>query len=349
MNLAAIVTRYEPQLRARYGQHLLPSHEKALTAIRQCRTPAAGERQLQCTACQQTDQHALSCGHRSCPQCLYHQTTQWLERQTTKLLPVNYFMVTFTLPAQLRALAWRRQRTLYSLLLQVAADTLRSFGLNHSQLQGELGLTTVLHTHNRRLGFHPHVHVIVPGGALDSRRKQWRTLSANFLFYGAALAKVFHARLLAALRAAQLPLPSNIPKNWVVDCKAVGRGLPALQYLSRYLYRGVINEDNLLADQNGEVTFNYVESKTGCTRTRTLKGEDFLWLVLQHVLPRGFRRVRDYGFLHGNAKKRRALVQLALRVIINAAAPKPRRTLCCRHCHAPMAVVGVTRRGSGSG
>jgi len=110
--------------------------------------------------------------------------------------------------------------------------------------------------------------------------------------------------------------PKRAPKEWVVDCTHVGKGISALKYLSRYLYRGVISEKNIVSNQNGQVTFKYIESKTGNTLYRTLKGEDFLHLILQHVLPKGFRRVRDYGFLHGNAKKLLSLVQLILHVVI---------------------------------
>ena len=101
----------------------------------------------------------------------------------------------------------------------------------------------------------------------------------------------------------------RLPKEWVMNCKHVGKGLPALKYLSRYLYKGVINDKSILISQNGKVTFSYINSETEKTETRTLSGEDFLWLVLKHVLPRGFRRSRDYGFLHSNAKKKLSLVQ----------------------------------------
>jgi hypothetical protein len=156
----------------------------------------------------------------------------------------------------------------------------------------------VLHTHSRRLDYHPHCHLIVPGGAVDRGRKQWKKLKGNYLFNAFALAKVFRARFLEAMTAEGLSVPADLPDKWVVDCRSVGKGQPALEYLSRYLYRGVISESNLVADQDGNVTFRYIEGATGELRHRTLPGEDFLWLVLQHVLPKGFRRVRDYGFLH---------------------------------------------------
>ena len=117
--------------------------------------------------------------------------------------------------------------------------------------------------------------------------------------------------------------------------------MPALHYLSRYLYRGVISERDIIANHNGQVTFQYVESKTGKTQTRTLKGEDFLWLILQHVLPKGLRRIRDYGFLHGNAKKLLRLVQLILHVFIGPAMHTPRPVHRCPSCASPMKVLGI--------
>jgi len=119
------------------------------------------------------------------------------------------------------------------------------------------------------------------------------------LYRQKSLAKVFRAKFLDALKVAGLGLPPNIPNDWIADCRHVGKGLPALQYLSRYLYRGVISEKNILKDNGEQVTFGYTDGNTGAYRTRTVNGEDFLWLVFQHVLPKGFRRVRDIGFLRG--------------------------------------------------
>jgi len=129
-------------------------------------------------------------------------------------------------------------------------------------------------------------------------------------------------------------------KLHVIDCTRVGKGISALKYLSRYLYRGVISEKNIVSNQNGQVTFKYIESKTGSTLYRTLKGEDFLHLILQHVLPKGFRRVRDYGFLHGNAKKLLSLVQLILHVVIEAIKQRPRPVFKCPFCKSAMVILG---------
>jgi len=148
---------------------------------------------------------------------------------------------------------------------------------------------------------------------------------------------------LAAVNQAGLKIPVGAPKKGVVDCVHVGNGLQALKYLSQYLYRGVITEKNILCCRDGQLTFSYIESKTGQKRTRTLTGEDFLWQVLQHVLPRGFRRVRDYGFLHGNAKRLLSLVQFILRVMIETTPLRPRPFFKCPNCKAAMEITAFRR------
>ncbi len=157
------------------------------------------------------------------------------------------------------------------------------------------------------------------------------------------MAKVFRARFLTAVAEAGFSIPKSVPKKWVVDCKYVGKGLSALRYLSQYLYRGVISEQNIVSNQNGQVTFKYIESRTKKTLFRTLTGEDFLHLIVQHVLPKGFRRVRDYGFLHGNAKKLLLLVQLILRVVIEEIKQRIRPAFKCPCCQSPMVIVGFRR------
>jgi hypothetical protein len=339
MELASIIKEYYDAFMIKYADSVLPGHLKAMHAIRGCRTPDSGELYVQCPACGNGQWQPLSCGHRSCPKCQNHEAGRWIDRQQAKLLPVSYFMTTFTLPFELRALTWHHQRKVFSILFLCIAGILRDFGLNPKHLGAELGMTMVLHTHNRRLDFHPHMHVVVPGGGVDKRRRQWKKKKGKYLFNAFALAKVFRARFLTALKDAGLAIPQNAPRNWVVDCRHVGNGITALKYLSRYLYRGVISEKNIVSNQNGRVTFKYIESKTGDTRYRTLKGEDFLHLILRHVLPKGFRRVRDYGFLHGNAKKLLSLVQLILRVAIKGA-ERARPAFKCPRCQAPMVILG---------
>ena len=298
---------------------------------------------MRCPDCNHAEWRPLSCGHRSCPKCQNHAASQWIDRQQGKLLPVPYFLATFTLPYELRSLTWYYQKIVFSIFFLCVSSTLKDFGLNPKNLGAEIAMTMVLHTHNRRLDFHPHIHVVVPGGGVDKPRRQWKKKKGKYLFNNQAMAKVFRARFLAALNQAGLSIPKSVPSKWVVDCAHVGKGITALKYLSRYLYRGVINEKNIVSNQNGQVTFKYIESKTGNTRYRSLKGEDFLHLIIQHVLPKGFRRVRDYGFLHGNAKKMLLLVQLILQVVIKGIELRPRPAFKCPCCNSPMAILGFRK------
>ena len=273
-----------------------------------------------------------SCGHRLCPHCQHHENEQWLERQRRLQVPAEYFLLTFTLPSELRALAFRHAKRVYTALFTAAWATVQTFCRNDRQLQGEAGAVAVLHTHSRRLELHPHVHLVVPGASLDERSRRWRT-KTGYLFSHKALAKVFRGKLLAALAQAGLHPSGQLPKKWVVDCKSVGNGEKALVYLARYLYRGVIREADILAcDHNGsgQVSLRYRDSQNGETKVRTLPGADFLHLILQHVLPKGFRRTRNYGFLHPNRKGLIALLHLVLRIAARAPMPdKPRPAFPC--------------------
>jgi hypothetical protein len=343
MELTSIINQYYDAFMIKYGDTALPSHLKAMNAIRSCRTPDSGELYVKCPDCHHAQWQPMSCGHRSCPKCQNHVVSQWIDRQQAKLLPVAYFMVTFTLPYELRSLSRHHQKVVYSILFNCVSSTLKDFGLNPKNLGAEIGMTMVLHTNSRKLDFHPHIHVVMPGGGIDKRRRRWKKKRQKYLFNQDAMAKVFRARFLAALNEAELSIPRSIPSKWVVDCKHVGKEITALKYLSRYLYRGVISENNIVSNQNGQVTFKYIESKTGNTQYRTLKGEDFLRLIIQHVLPKGFRRVRNYGFLHGNAKKLLSLVQLILHVVINGIKQRPRPVFKCPYCKTPMIIMGFRR------
>lgn len=349
MKIAAIIDEHYDAFVNKYKNKVLPGHLKALAAMRQCRTPEAGELYVRCPDCDHATWQPLSCGHRSCPSCQNHETSQWIDRQKNKLLPVPYFMVTFTLPREFRNLAYGNQRAVYSLMFSCVSETLADFGRNPKHLGADLGMTLVLHTHSRQLTFHPHIHAVVPAGGIDKRRRQFKKKNGKYLFSQKALAKVFRARFLDGLNSLKLPIPKGSPSKWVVNCARVGTGITALTYLSRYLYRGVISERNIIAHQNGLVTFRYTESKTGKLCLRTLKGEAFLWLILRHVLPRSFRRVRDYGFLHGNAKKTLVLVQLVLHVKIHAPELRQRPAFICPCCKSPMLVIGFKLRGNKSG
>jgi Putative transposase/Transposase zinc-binding domain len=319
--------------------------------MKNCRSRLGPCLLAQCSACGEQAVVPHSCGHRNCPHCQHFESQRWIERQTQALVPGSYFLVTFTLPAELRALVWAHQRVAYAALMDCAWATLRTFSQNHKQLQGCPGGVAVLHTHSRRLDFHPHVHLAMPAAALDADKGLWRTLrksakGGGYLFNHSALAIVFKAKFLAALGELGLPAPPNLPEKWVVDCKCVGNGEKALVYLGRYLYRGVIQEGDILRCENGQVTYRWRDSKTGKMAQRTVSGVEFLRLVLQHVLPKGFRRARNYGFLHPNSKRLITLLRLLVfkphakaPTESASAAPTERPKLLCRCCGAVMTVV----------
>jgi hypothetical protein len=344
--LSEVITRFEADYLRQYSPTMLPSHRQALAAMKHCRTAMAPRMLAACSACDEKRLVPHSCGHRNCPHCQHHESQQWLERQIRRQVPGSYFLLTFTLPAQLRELAWQHQRTLYAVLFECAWATLSSFSQNDRQLHGHPGAVAVLHTHSRRLDYHPHVHLAMPAAALDTQQRRWRTKNgggkgSGYLFNHRALAKVFRAKVLAALRREGLQPPPDIPQKWVVDCKGVGDGEKALVYLGRYLYRGVIQEQDILSCEHGQVCFRYRDSNTGKSALRTLSGASFLRLILQHVLPKGFRRARNFGFLHPNSKRLIALLQVVLKLIPSMSLTwmKPRPPLLCAGCGAPMQIV----------
>ncbi len=251
-------------------------------------------------------------------------------------------MVTFTLPEQLRQVAWLNQHIIYDLLIKLAWETLKSFGLNDKQLQGLIGATAVLHTNTRALEYHPHVHFIIPAGALDKKHNLWRKNKNTYLFNQDNLAKVYHGKWIAALKKEKLRVENTIPDNWVVNCTYVGQGDQAITYLGKYLYRGVLPEKNIIRNEDGIVTFGYRDNK-GAYHTRSLPGAKFLWLLLKHVLPSGFRRARDYGILHHNCKRVINLLHLILKYVAPTTSntKSQRAQFLCPKCGASMNIVDV--------
>jgi len=357
IRLAAVIDTFETDFLAQYRHRLTSDHYRALAAMKQCRTEASPKMQVQCSECAQQKLVPHSCGHRHCPHCQHYESQRWLERQLKKQVPAEYFLLTFTLPAEFRPLAFAHPRLLYDGLMRCAWETVQTFSHNDKQLQGTPGAIAVLHTHTRKLDYHPHVHLVMPAAAVNREKRQWRTKRRRkgkgaYLFNHKALAKVFRAKLLSAIEAAAgLRLPDHYPKDWVVDCKSVGSGEKALIYLGRYLYRGVIAEKDILACADGEVGFRYRNGRTGKMERRTVSGAQFLWLVLQHVLPKGFRRARNFGFLHPNCKRLIALLHVLLRFAPGRATAwvKQRAPILCACCGAVMVIVQTRIRSGFSG
>ena len=343
--LSSIIQTFEADFLATYP-NVLPSQLNALDAMKKCRTTLSPVMRADCETCEHQCFIPHSCGHRGCPHCQHYESEQWLQRQLKKQLPADYFLVTFTLPAELRPLTWQHQRIVYDLMLKCSWATLKTFAQNDAQLHGEAGAISVLHTHNRRLDFHPHVHVVMPVAAVDTetgdcRIKKNKGENVSYLFNHTALAKVFRAKMLAGIKEAGHKLPERYPEAWVVDCKSVGSGEKALVYLGRYLYKGVIQEKHIISCKDGQVSFRYQDSKTKQWQTRTLSGAKFLWLILQHVLPKGFRRTRNFGFLHANSKKLLALLQelLKLNPVKTLIALAIRPQIKCPCCGGDMKIV----------
>lgn len=298
--LAGIVAKHGKEYLDKFGDRMLPSHKRALADILACRTEAMGGNLCECEQCGHQHYAYHSCKNRSCPTCHSGDTRKWLAKREAELLPIRYFHVVFTIPSELRDIVRSNQKLLYSVLTRAAVDTLQKIGLDPKFVGGNLSMMTVLHTWTRALEFHPHVHMLVPGGGLD-KDGVWRSARKKFLVPVQALSKMFRARFMKLARKA---LPEETfskevwNKEWVVFCKPTfNRAKKVLRYLGRYVHRIAITNDRILATKDGTVTFRYQESKSGTWKTMPLRGEEFLRRYLQHVLPQGFHKVRYYGLL----------------------------------------------------
>jgi hypothetical protein len=319
VEMAEILRRYGPQYRAKYGPKMLPSHQKVMRAIERCRTPALGGHIYVCEECHETQYQYHSCRNRHCPKCQNDKAQQWLERQTNLLLPVSYFLLTFTLPDELIRLARSHQKLFYDLLFRASAAATQQLAHDPRFVGGQIGIVAVLHTWGRSLAYHPHVHFLVPGGGLAADRQTWLPARRNFLLPVKALSRIFRAKFRDALRKTDCfaAVPVHVwAKEWVVHCQPAGKGLTALKYLAPYIFRVAISNNRILTLADGKVTFRYRTSDTGKLKTCTLPTEEFIRRFLQHVLPRSFVKVRYYGFLSPGCRQRLA----ALRQLVGSLA-----------------------------
>ncbi len=342
MTLASIIKQHKHELLEEYGDRITPAMRRLIDAVLLCRTERAGKSLWHCDHCNTVERFPLSCGHRSCPMCQQRDTSQWIEREQQKLLPVDYFMLTVTLPFELRPLVWHNQKKVYAAMFTIASQLVKDFARTSPKLGADPGFIIILHTHTRRLDFHPHLHIVIPGGGYNKSKKQWIKNKGTFLFNEKAVASVWRARMLDYLNSAGFSLP-RLPKKWIVNCRKVGNGLPALKYLSRYLYRGVLQDQNIIGEKEGEIIFQY-RKNTGKLCTRSLPVLDFIWLVLQHVLPKRFRRLRCYGFLHGGGKLLLKRIQLLLLVVVPELEKAERPDVLCPHCQYAMTFLLILRR-----
>lgn len=309
LELADIFRQYGADYRQKYADRLLPSHRQAMLAIERCRTEVLGGQVYACSSCGERRYSYHSCRNRHCPKCQQERTQEWLDLQRDLLLPVPYFLLTFTLPEELRRLARQNQKLLYHVLFQASAEAAQQLAKNPRHVGGQIGMIGVLHTWTRNLAYHPHVHYLVPGGGLHENR--WIPSRHNFFLPVKALSKLFRARFQHLLRKS--PLFSQISdkvwsRDWVVHCLPVGDGQTALKYLAPYIYRVALSNRRLVqvvhkgSLETSQVTFQYRTSDTGQLKYCTLSVEQFIQRFLQHILPKGFVKVRYFGLFAPNRR-----------------------------------------------
>jgi predicted RNA-binding Zn-ribbon protein involved in translation (DUF1610 family) len=315
LELADLFRQYGPAYRECYGAHLLPSHRTVMRAIEVCRTEALGGQSYACPQCGHVEYRYHSCRNRHCPKCQYAQTQNWLARQQALLLPVPYFLLTFTLPAALRQLARRHQRLCYDLLFRASATATQQLAREPRFLGGQIGLIGVLHTWTRDLRFHPHIHYLAPAGGLAADGVTWRTARKQFFLPVKALSQLFRGHFQHAFQKTELyaAIPATVwTRPWVVHCKPVGSGATALKYLAPYIFRVALSNRRLVKLENDQVTFRYQDGASGQTKFCALPALAFIHRFLQHVLPSGFVKVRYYGLFAPG--KRQALPALRQRL-----------------------------------
>jgi hypothetical protein len=299
LEVADIVRLHGAAYRKQYGNTLTPDRNRALRDIAACRTPFFGGHIYQCDHCQEKIFSYHSCGNRSCPKCHQKQTERWLTAQRSRLLPCPYFLLTFTLPAQLRPLARSHPKPLYGLLMKAAAEALQTLAADPSLVGARLGALAVLHTWTRAMLFHPHVHLLVTAGGLSADGQSWvDPKHPQFLVPVRALSILFRAKFCDGLRKAGLLrfVPSAVWKlGWVVHSQHAGRGDKVLEYLGRYVFRIAIANSRLESLDGGLVRFRYRDNKTQQICHVSLPATEFIHRFLQHVLPKGVTKVRYYG------------------------------------------------------
>jgi len=343
-------------------------HVKVLLAIARCRTAALGGHLDECTRCGHRATISYnSCRNRHCPKCQTAARERWIAARQRELLPTRYVHVVFTLPSQLAPLALQNKKVLYDLLFRASAETLLEVARDRRHLGAELGFFTVLHTWSQKLGLHPHVHCVIPAGGLSLDHTHWVKSRDRFFLPIHVLRRVFRGKFVAALRQAlrngQLKFHGDLSclaqpkifaawlrplfrKDWVIYAKPpFGGPQYVLQYLGRYTHRVAISNHRLVSFVNGQVTFRWRDSAhNNEQKLLTLTVDKFLRRFLLHVLPKGFVRIRNFGFL---ANRRRATL-LPLCFHLLGTAPQTEQDISnsdssdlwlCPKCGGPMMVI----------
>ena len=373
LELAGIFRQYGPAYRQ---AHSMPvHHHKLMRAIETCRTAALGGHVDQCSQCQHTRVSYNSCRNRHCPKCQGKQRSQWLEQRKTELLPIEYFHVVFTMPAQAAALAYQNKAVVYGLLFRAAAETLLTIARDPKHLGAEIGFFAILHTWGQNLHHHPHLHCVVSGGGLSAGYDRFIRCRRGFFLPVRVLSGLFRRLFLEALQRAfdQRKLrffselePLRDPQafarylqplrscQWVVYAKPPFGGPEAvLAYLARYTHRVAISNQRLQSMDNDQVTFQWKDYQHhNRVRNLTIGADEFIRRFLQHALPTGFQRIRHYGFL-ANAHRREkldlcrkllAMDPTGLLPLLIAAAPLPPAPVDDSALRCPVCRVGVMMR-----
>jgi hypothetical protein len=310
VELADVIRQFAPQYTAQYGQRMMPSQKKALSDIAACCTRELGGRLYHCDDCQETFWCYHCCRNRACPKCHASQTQEWLSERQAELLPCDYFHAVVTVPKQLRAAFRRNQKLLYGLLMRVSAAAVTELCAKKRLLGALPGILAVLHTWNGRLAYHPHVHLLITGGGITADGEHWEPARGEFLVPVDLLSRKIAAQFCAALKAEAAAVFETISKSvwqrkWVSYCKHYGRGNDAvLSYLSRYVFRTAISNARILGMDQTHVTFRWKDRTAGAWSSERVPGVEFLGRFLQHVLPRGFHKVRYYGLWHPSKRER---------------------------------------------
>ena len=298
-----VLRRWAPAYRQRFDATMPPRHHQVLDHLQACRTPRLGGSLHYCPTCGTHHYAYHSCNDRHCPQCGQTDAEQWLAQHTALLLPVGYFLVTFTVPEPLRAWMRAHPAWAYRVLFATSAQALQDLARNPRRLGATLGLLGILHTWTRTLVYHPHVHYLVPAGGLSRDGRQWVPSPQKFLLPVKPLSDRFRTCFRHTLERESPEALKQLPartwkQRWVTHCKPVGSGQAALRYLSRYVFQTATANRRLTLLPNGRLRWPYRNSTTRQWAHVDLEPFEFLRRFLQHVLPSGFHRVRRFGWLH---------------------------------------------------
>jgi hypothetical protein len=292
---------YAAEYLTRFGDRVPSEHRKAIAAIISCRTEACGTTFFRCESCGERHQVHRSCGNRHCPTCQHHKARQWLDKNLNRRLPGHHFMITFTVPEELRRFIRSNQRAAYAALFSASSQAMKKLVLDPKFMGGDLpGFFGVLHTWGRSLEYHPHIHYIVVGGAFSSGDRRWKPSGTGFYVPVEALSPIFKAKFKDEMKTAGLL--DQIPAEaweiaWNVNSQAVGDSEASLKYLAPYVFRVALSNNRIVKVEGRTVFIRY--KKTGSNRERTMELDvmEFMRRFLQHVLPTGFMKIRYYGFL----------------------------------------------------